>query len=68
MHSWCKLDSLHEIGVIIYYAKTLRFEGNDGLPEPADRVPNDAIPNVPDFFPILHGMTVAIHLRCMLMK
>jgi hypothetical protein len=42
VHSWCKRGSLQEIWIVIYYTKTLRFEGNDGVPEPADRVPNDA--------------------------
>ena len=50
VHSWCKLGSVHEIWVVVYYTKTLRFEGNDGLPEPADRVPNDAIPRMCQLF------------------
>jgi hypothetical protein len=38
VHSWCRPGSQHEIWVVIYYTKTLRFADNDGLPEPADRV------------------------------
>jgi hypothetical protein len=51
VHSWCKLGSMHEIWVVIYYTKTLRFEGNDGRPEPADRVPNDATSKMCRIFP-----------------